>query len=272
MVMKHTFFKWLMPCFCILFAFSAQADTLKFKGDYVFSWSGIRIGKLQLELKENDKEYSALSTLKTAGLVAAFSDHKSVTKVKGKTQPDRYQPSEYRSDYFSGNKDKVIALKYGKDGTVVEEAFTPPKRASRPDVPAKMKMGAADSLTAIFSMRHEIKQALKDGRSKMTVPVFDGKRRFDLHARVIDPNTSLRLDGKSVPAVKLGLRREAVAGFKQKELKKMAKGEPELEFFIEKKHYTLLGLQMPLYGGTVMAWVKNACTNEMCNRAQFASK
>ncbi|GEM_PF-5687385 len=270
--MKVKFFKYLSILSCIFFAFTAQADDLHFEGDYVFSWSGIRIGKLHLEMNQDDSDYEIASKLKTSGIVAMFNDHKSFTKVKGKSQGSTFKPRDFRSNYYSGKKDKLIALKYDVNGKIIDEEISPPKRASRPEVPENMKIGAADSLTAIFSMREEIKDALVKGETEMTVPVFDGKRRFDLHARIINPNTNLNLNGDKIPAIKLGLRRTPVAGFKEKELKKLAKGEPELEFFVEQKNLTLLGLQMPLYGGTVMAWVKNACMNEACETNQIASK
>ena len=50
----------------------------------------------------------------------------------------------------------------------------------------------------------------------------------------------------------------------------MAKGEPLLEFFLDKQNFTLLGFQMSLYGGTVMAWVKDTCVNEACKDNQMA--
>ncbi|MDG1286460.1 MAG: DUF3108 domain-containing protein [Rickettsiales bacterium] len=270
--MRVIIFKYLSLLLCIFCAFSAQADDLHFEGNYVFSWSGIRIGNLHLEMDQDDSDYEIASNLKTSGIVAMFSDHKSFTKVKGKSKGSQFKPRDYRSNYYSGKKDKVIALKYDANGKIINEEITPPKRASRPEVPEDMKIGAADSLTAIFSMREEIKTALAKGETEMTVPVFDGKRRFDLHARILNPSTSLTLNGDKVAAIKLGLRRTPVAGFKDKELKKLAKGEPELEFFVDQKNLTLLGLQMPLYGGTVMAWVKNACVNEACDPNQMASK
>ena len=270
--MKHSFFKYLAIFIAFNFALPAQADDLHFEGDYVFSWSGIRLGKLHLAMEQKDSNYEIESNLKTSGIVAMFSDHKSLTKVKGRTEQNSFQPLAYQSNYFSGGKDKLIALNYDKNGKVINEEISPPKRASRPEVPSNLKMGAADSLTAIFSMREEIRDALKTGKTELTVPVFDGKRRFDLHARIIQPSTSLKLNGKKVPAVKLGLRRTAVAGFKEKELKKLAKGEPELEFFVDSTNFTLLGLQMPLYGGTVMAWVKDSCIDDACGTNQVASK
>ena len=253
--------------------FSAQADDLVFEGDYVFSWSGIRIGKLHLEMNQSDTDYEIESSLKTSGIVAMFSDHRSLTRVKGRTHnSNRFKPKTYRSNYHSGNKDKLIAMSYDDKGAVVNEEIVPEKRASRPEVPNHLKLGVADSLTAIFEMREQIKAALHNAESEMVVPVFDGKRRFDLHARIINPHTSLKMEGKKVPAIKLGLRRTPVAGFKEKELKKLAKGEPELEFFVDQKHLTLLGLQLPLYGGTVMAWVKNSCIGDACGQKQVAAR
>lgn len=230
----------------------------------MFSWSGIRIGKLHLEMQQDEQSYQVESKLKTAGLVAMFSDHKSLTRVDGKRIEDEFRPVSYRSDYHSGQKDKLIALNYDETGNIIHEEISPPKRLNRPDVPSSLKSGVADSLTAIFAMREQIKQAVDSGSKEIIVPVFDGKRRFDLQARIINPDTSLKMNKRSIPAIKLGLKRTPIAGFKDKELKKIGKGEPELEFFVDQENLTLLGLQLPLYGGTVMAWVKDACVNDGC--------
>lgn len=262
-----------MPLSCIFFTFSASADDLVYEGHYAFSWSGLRLGKLHLQMQQNDGDYSVLSHVKTAGLLALFSKHKSTTKVEGKIEGNGFYPIHYRSDYRSRDIDKSIELKYDESGKVTKEEVLP-WRGARPDVPEELKTGSADSLTAIFAMRKKIRQALESGETEITVPVFDGIRRFDLRARVIDTNKSLHLNDKQFNTVKLGLKRIPLGGFKDKELKKMAEGEPELEFFIEKDHFTLLGFQLELYGGTVMAWLKNSCANEECasQTANLASK
>ena len=270
--MRVYFFKWLVPLFCALCVTSAQAEDLTFKGDYVFSWSGLRLGKLHLEMQQDDAQYNVESKLKTAGIVAFFSNHKSTTKVSGKKlTSNSLRPTAYRSDYRSGGKDKSIEMKYDAQGNVIKEEVLP-WRGARPEVTDELKSGVGDSLTAILSMRSAIKDALAKNQTNIQVPVFDGVRRFDLHARILDKNSSIKLDDKSIPVVKLSLKRVPLGGFKEKELKKMAKGEPELQFFIEKEHFTLLGLQVELYGGTVTAWRKKACVNEECSPNQMASK
>ena len=262
--MRVNLFKCLAPLFCILFTFTAQADDLVFEGDYVFSWSGLRLGKLHLQMQQNDSDYAITSKVKTAGIVAFFSNHKSTTKVSGNVKSNQFHPTYYRSDYRSSNTDKSIELNYDAKGKVTKEEILP-WRGARPEVSNDLKTGVADSLTAIFAMREQIKTALKSGTKKITVPVFDGIRRFDLEARVINTNTSIFLDDKQIQTVKLGLKRIPLGGFKEKEIKKLTKGEPELEFFIEKENFTLLGLQVVLYGGTVMAWLKDSCTNTACS-------
>lgn len=271
--MKLKVFKCLTLSFAIFIANPAFADNLEFKGDYTFAWSGIRLGKLHLEVDQGDKDYEIQSRLKTSGLMALFSSHKSLTKVTGHSGHHHFQPVYYRSDYHSGGKDKVIDLKYNEKGELVHEEVLP-SRGARPEVPEELKLGAADSLTAVVAMRGEIIKALAEGRDEMIVPVYDGSRRFDLHATLLDKNTSIKLDDKMIPAIKLGLRREPIAGFKDKELKRMAEGEPLLEFFMEKEHTTLLGFQLSVYGGTFTAWVKDSCINDACktDTQQVAAK
>ncbi len=264
MGMRVKFFKCLALLLCILFTNTAQADALVFEGDYAFSWSGLRLGKLNLQMKYDDENYNVESRLKTSGFVALFSKHKSTTKVSGKTKSNEFQPITYRSDYRSGGHDKSIEMNYDAAGKITKEEILP-WRGARPEVPVGLKTKVDDSLTAILSMRVAIKKALANNETEITIPVFDGVRRFDLQARVLNANTSIFLDDKKVPAIKLVLKRIPLGGFKQKEIKKMAKGEPDLEFFIEKENFTLLGFQLDLYGGTVMAWIKDYCFNEACN-------
>ena len=123
MAMKTSLFKYLSPILAIFFAFSAYADDLQFEGDYIFSWSGIRIGKLHLSLQQDSSAYAVKSSLKTSGIVAMFSDHKSTTIVNGTTKDAIFQPIDYRSDYFSGGKDKLIALKFDEMAALLTKRY-----------------------------------------------------------------------------------------------------------------------------------------------------
>lgn len=263
--MKLTDFKWLLLILCCLAALPAMAEPLRFSGDYTFDWSGIRIGKLHLEIDQSEKDYRIESTVKTSGIAALFSDHKSLTRTSGKALKTKHLPHAYRADYNSNGKDKYVDLKYNAKGNVIAEDVQP-SRGARPEVPEEMKIGAADSLTAVVRMREAVREALQNGEADIVVPVYDGVRRFDLLARVIDTTSSVEVDGETFSAIRLGLKRKPLGGFKDKEVKKIEKGEPELEFFLDKEHYTLLGFQVPLYGGVVHGRMRSRCVDEGCTQ------
>ncbi len=268
MGMKHPYFKSLIVIFCCLLAQPVWAENFQFEGDYVFSWSGLRIGKMNLKMQQDASDYSVSSQIKTSGVVSVFSDHTSRSQAKGKTSSLNYNPLTYRSDYNSGNKDKVIDLTYNGQGKLLSEVVLP-SRGARPEVDESLKQNTMDVLSAFFAMRDHVKESLlSNHKGDIIVPIFDGIRRFDLVATITDANTSISNEGQNIPAVKLNVKRKPFGGFKDKELKRIAKGEPNIELFIEKKNFTVLGVQMSVYGGQATAWVKDSCVNNLCKKTE----
>ncbi len=74
-------------------------------------------------------------------------------------------------------KPRSVTLAYNADGTVTATAEPSADEDDREPVPAALTVGTLDPLSAFVAMMHGAAQGAGCG---MTVPVFDGRRRYDL--------------------------------------------------------------------------------------------
>lgn len=252
--MKLTIFKalWL---FLLLLPVSvpAKEQPQTFRGHFDFSWGGIPVGKIVLSYKEEGETYRIDSYARTTGLVRLFEKHKSTVYAEGRLRDAGYRPLHFRSEYRDEGENKRIDLAYDDSGAVIAEEILPPKRESRPDVPPGLKQDTFDILSALLAMRGQLRNALENNETSLTTPIFDGKRRFDLIATIVDTQASFYSGGVKQPAIALLLRRDPIAGFKDKELKKMAERDAPVTFYVHPDTLTPLGLEMEIYGAQLAA-------------------
>jgi len=101
-------------------------------------------------------------------------DISSTGKIKG----DHFEPVNYRNLDVWRDKPKTTELDFDNKGDIKAE-FTPPNTdKNREIVTDQQKHGALDPVTALLQMLAHV--ALDDSCT-VKVPVFDGKRRFDLN-------------------------------------------------------------------------------------------
>lgn len=235
--------------------FSAYCEA--FRGHFDFYWGGIPVGKIVLSYKEDDSRYRVDSYARTRGLVKLISTHKSTVFAEGEKMQEGYKPSHFRSEYEDGNKEKLIEITYNAQGGVDKETIRPVKRESRPDVPAEMKKGSYDILSAVLGMRERVihyKKCIDSSADAVcspviTVPVFDGKRRYDLRAEIEPELSEFYSAGYDQQAYRLKLERIPLAGFRQKELRKMAETKDQpVYFYVHPDTVVPLGLEVDVKG------------------------
>ncbi len=245
---------------------AALAENLTFRGHYDFTWSGIPVGKIVITVNETDNSYRINSYARTKGIIRLFSRHKSKVFVEGARANGNYLPLYFHSKYMDGDKQqRSIEIRYNKSGDVITENISPPKRASRPEVPAELKKNSVDILTSILALRQKLSAIFTNcsksksaQKCKFYIPIFDGKRRFDLWAEIIEPNSNFISAGTSQPAIKLQLWRVPIAGFRDKELKRIRQKDVPVYLFINPQTYTPLGLTLHIYGATLAARLEAA--------------
>ena len=246
---------------CVLIALCCWLSTMHAsqaatqEGEYRFYWGGLRIGKIHLTLEEDGRQYRIHSIAKSSGLMRLFDKHKSEAFVRGVKRDGRYIPIQFRSEYGDGEeKNKLIELHYDSQGVVQSETLIPPRKESRPPVAQHEKgRGVLDIFTTIFAMQEQLANALAKGKTEFVAPIYDGKRRFDLQARIKDTHAIFEAQDQDQPAIALSLLRNPIAGYTQKELRKLGESNPEVTFYVHRDSFRLLGLAVPTFKGTLRA-------------------
>lgn len=241
--------------FC--FSFSALAgERLDYTEKLYFTWARVPLGELTLTMKQADDHYEMVTTGKTAGIALLFNRHESTTTVKGVIRPTEHLPASYRSAYVDNGDKRLIAIKYDKAGMPGEETIIPPREESRPLVAQEAKRGAVDILTGFFVMRERLQAAMREHRSSFSVLIYDGKRLFRVDATIDKHQVTVAFHGITRPAIKLALQRVPLAGYKEKELRKMKDRNPPVALYVEPKRLVPFGLSLPVYGAKLEAWIK----------------
>jgi hypothetical protein len=101
---------------------------------------------------------------------------KSTAEAHGRLTTDAAQPESFRSDTERNGVERHDKVSYAGDGSVSGSATPPPKEALKPVAPAQMR-GTVDNLTAYYLVERQLGRG---GKCDLTVPVFDGRLRYDL--------------------------------------------------------------------------------------------
>jgi len=180
---------------------------------------GITLGKLELDAAFRGGAYHATSTLATGGMVNALWQSEIQATSSGKMGPKGPVPGLYDSYDAHQDKKQEVSLTY-------ENAGTPPRLYANPvydttgyDVKPDDQKNTVDPLSAMLVILSG--QAAAPGSPcDVTVPVFDGRRRYNVEMakqRAID----IKMDNGlyAGPGLLCSLKYNQLAGFKPHVLK-----------------------------------------------------
>lgn len=138
--------------------------------------AGIPVLTLDFRLAEEPAAYEVSGFIKAAGVLRLFSSYRLTTESRGAVAADDLRPALHDTASGSRGKERHAHLDYRGDGSV-RAVLNPPEDPGRPLPSPQQTTGTVDPLTAILSMSRSFRQT---GHCGVTVPVFDGRRRYDL--------------------------------------------------------------------------------------------
>jgi hypothetical protein len=210
-------------------AASAQATGWpdKVTGRYKITFNGIEIGKFRFESTADARGYALEANAKMSLLLGAFK-WSGQTKSTGSLRGDQPRPVDYTFEFDSSSKSGSVAMDFNNGG-VTRTVIEPPSKPSQKAIPVEDKhlKGVLDPLSAVLVMSRG-----KSGNPcDQTLPIFDGKQRFDL---VFTPAgrqriTETKPSGEPEMAYVCKVRYVPIAGHKDnKSTRENAKTEAEL--------------------------------------------
>ncbi len=228
---------------------------------YEVSWGGVDVGDLVLHAREDNNQYNMRIQIKSSGLARLLTRHESATTVKGKKKGERYLPERFETNFKLRGDTRHIILTYNEQGELIEEYNQPPeKRWKRPEVPMSLKRDVPDIMTMLFIERHKIYDALKQEDDNFTIRTFDGRRLTDVHFNVSGRKT-VTWNDQQADVIAFGVKREAIAGYKDSELEDMRKKkDPNVEFYLKDDGtLTPLKIVVEAEAGTFYANLSDYC-------------
>lgn len=238
-------------------AFPATAQVpeltpLTYKMRYEVTWNGIALGRVRIETKEDKFGYRMSVDSKTRGILNLFDPQRGVIIASGKvTERGEYLPHSYASRALS-EEGRRTTIRYDKEGTIISRERTPPDDPKRrPVVPLADANTGRDPLTAFYMLRKTMHRNIAFNVRDTVMRTYDGARLADFTFSVISrARVEPMNDGdKYVNAINTIVTRKPLAGYKDKELAKHAKGDPSIHIYFsadEKFIPLMLDIDLPL--------------------------
>jgi hypothetical protein len=188
----------------------ARQVTLGYDGYYLL----FRVISIDAVSSVDPPAYRTNIILRTTGLLRALGRWQSTATATGAVDGALLRPAFYDARSEFRDRSQRVALQYDRGGSVRADVEGMLTDGERGDVPAPLRDGTVDPLTATVTLPRRI---VSTGSCAGTIRVFDGLRRYDLRYEdlgLVELEPSSR-DSYRGPARYCRATVEPVAGFLQ---------------------------------------------------------
>jgi len=184
---------------------AAEPDTIFLRFE-VYGGPGLHFLTLHVTVDQARERYALGVDAATRGIADLFVDLRSRLEARGRIAGDWLRPEAMRVETHRRAVDFHTRVDYGADGVVTAEATPPPTNPVTPVSPPQMR-GTVDQLTAYLQLARHLAAR---GSCALALPVFDGRRRYDLRFTDQPPEVLPSLRGA---AQVCQMWRRRIAGF-----------------------------------------------------------
>jgi hypothetical protein len=214
---------------------------------YDVMFGGLHIADVVVSLDQSPTSFDSTLEMRTRGVAEAFSDFRANIKSTGAfadAHKTGVAPSSYARTWMSEKIATEMTMTFdpttGLAQTSAEKIYNPAtgepvpenelpwnnKRQKIKPVPENLRVGVLDPVTAFVAARHHI---LIDGKKEVRVPVYDGRRRYDIvSTRGEAKNYTIR--GKEQMLIPVVSKLEPVFGFDAEQEENMRQSESKTLF------------------------------------------
>ena len=153
----------------------------KFQARYVVSLAGVTIGTGSWMAEIGEETYTTEATGRIAGILRVFGDAKGSAAARGIIRDGRLVPTSYAGHLISDDGDEGVRMSFNV-GVVTELTAEPPSHPDPDSVPVTEadRRGVIDPISAGLIPVIGSGEALSAAACERTLPVFDGRQRFDV--------------------------------------------------------------------------------------------
>ncbi len=201
--------------------------------DYHVFAGGLHVLTYEALVSVNRGAYKARVQARTNGLIDRlfrFSLEAEVAGVNGAAGP---LPRHFRvANRWRENPERWVEITYADGAVPAAEAEPPAGDDDRDPIPRELLRGTLDPISAVLAVVAEV---ARSGRCDVHVPIFDGRRRYDLTTQDLG-KTELEASDLAPfggTATRCGVAFEMLGGgWKKKSRRWREAGRPEVEVFL----------------------------------------
>ena len=176
--------------------------------------AGLHAMAMDISAKLEGMRYRIKANARTQGMADFIAQWRSDSSSEGVIEDGRVKPAWHRQDGRWRFNERLTRLYYDRDGDVEASITPPPDDDDREPVPDALRAGTLDVLSA--TLTGVVVQG-PEAYCNRAVPIFDGRRRYDLRLSVVgeDVLAPSKLSSFAGRALKCEVSVERVAGFKK---------------------------------------------------------
>ena len=144
--------------------------------DYDVFAGGLHVLSSGLELSLGSQRYDVRLNAEVAGVPGWFADWWAVVRSGGSIVSGGFDPERNTIERFRRGETRLTELEFAGNGAVTV-TYTPERNDGGEPVPTESLLGALDPLSGVAQVMWSITQG---ANCEATVPVYDGRRRYDL--------------------------------------------------------------------------------------------
>lgn len=167
------------------------------------------------ELRLDGATYRVVTRAQSEGIAALFYSWQSEARSEGRRDATRLRPRLHEVVGEWRGENRLVRLSYDGRGPIDFRVDPPPDGTERDPVPPDLTVGTVDPLSGTLAVLQRIAGG---GRCEGEIPIFDGRRRYDMIVRPGAPSVLPAIHSSifAGPAQRCEFQLRRIAGFWKK--------------------------------------------------------
>ncbi len=198
-------------------ASAAGAQTTRLDATYSVYLTGIPVGRASVSIDLSDTGFSISGSARTARFVRILSKGEGSASVRGTLKADRVLASMFSGRYTSSRREQKIGIDIA-NGVVKDvsiEPALPEKDPARIPITDEARTNVVDPLSAALAFVSSKADKLSPEFCNRTLPVFDGRYRFNVTLSYLRTEAAVSSEGYKGPALVCRVRYVPIAGHRK---------------------------------------------------------
>lgn len=211
----------VVPATALLLAATANfaaAQTTRLETAYSIYLTGLPVARGSVNIDLTEASYVASGSARTASLIRLISKGSGSVSVRGSFLPDRSISSVFSGRYTSSRREQKIDMNV-VNGVAKEISLDPPRPDNEKDrvpVTNETRTNIVDPMSAMLALVAK-GDLLNPESCNRTIPIFDGRYRFNIVLSFARAEKSMKLEGYQGPAIVCRARYVPIAGHRDRE-------------------------------------------------------